>query len=128
MRYLMVIEDNQGDVDLLLEVNEILGREESVIAIDNGDGVLEAIKVYKPYLILMDLNLPGKGGLEIIAEIRKAKVTTPVLVMSTSQAWPDVKGAYNAGANAYIIKPFGIPNLVNTMATIYRFWDLTIYV
>lgn len=125
MLHLMVIEDNEDDMNLLLEVNALLGREDiEVIRLHSGRGVLETIKEYQPFLLLLDINLPGKDGIEILKEIRSNKLVLPVCIMTTSKDKVDIKRAYGAGANAYLTKPFHIKELKEMLATVYDFWDM----
>ncbi len=61
----------------------------------------------RPDLILLDLNLPRKSGVEVLAELKgdSALATIPVVVLTTSEAAEDVLGAYRQHANAYVTKP-----------------------
>ena len=61
----------------------------------------------RPGLILLDLNLPGRNGLEVLAELKAAPdlLTIPVVIFSTSQAETDIVASYRLHANAYITKP-----------------------
>ena len=124
MKYVIVIEDNQGDIDLIESVSSLLEREETIIPLINGLGIMDALKTYQPRLILLDINLPGVSGLNLLREIRNEKYISPVIVMSSSSSEEDIVGAYRAGANAYIVKPYGISELLITMERVYKFWDI----
>ncbi len=67
----------------------------------------EHADVARPDLILLDLNLPRKSGIEVLAEIKgdPALATIPVVVLTTSEAEEDIVHAYKLHANAYITKP-----------------------
>lgn len=124
MKYILVIEDNLGDIDLIETVSAMLDREEIIIPVLNGQGALEAIKSYNPKLILMDINLPGTNGIKILREIRKKKYINPVIVLSSSPSPEDILEAYLNGANAYITKPYGMGELIKVLEATYKFWDI----
>ena len=75
-------------------------------------------------LILLDYNLPGASGIEILTHIRSLSHLkhVPVIIFSTSENPEDIQNAYNSGANAYLVKPMGMQNLTNTMQSICDFW------
>ena len=75
-------------------------------------------------LILLDVNLPGINGIELLKKIRsKPKLKyTPVIMFSTSDNTSDVVNAYDNGANAYLVKPEGLNSLVETLNGVYKFW------
>jgi CheY-like chemotaxis protein len=110
----LLVDDDAGDVVLVREAFEDnkVGNVLSVVS----DGV-EAMRyvraegeyggVARPDLILLDLNLPRKSGIEVLAEIKgdPSLSTIPVIVLTTSEAEEDIVGAYKLHANAYITKP-----------------------
>ncbi len=110
----LLVDDDPGDVLLIREAFEDhkVGNLLSVV----GDGV-EALQyvrregdysqVERPDLVLLDLNLPRKSGIEVLAEIKRdaALSTIPVVVLTTSEAEEDIVKAYKLHANAYITKP-----------------------
>jgi CheY-like chemotaxis protein len=101
----------------------------TVKIIDNGKDALEQLKQLtearvKPKLILLDLNLPGLSGLDLVKRIREIPFLkyTPVVFFSTSDNPKDVKASLEFGANAYLTKPAGYLNLVNCVESLYNFW------
>jgi CheY-like chemotaxis protein len=110
----LLVEDDPGDVLLIREAFEDhkVGNMLSVVS----DGV-EAMRYVRgegehadaarPDLILLDLNLPRKSGIEVLDEIKNDPrlATIPVVVLTTSEAEEDILGAYKLHANAYITKP-----------------------
>jgi CheY-like chemotaxis protein len=110
----LLVEDDPGDVLLIREafVDYKVGNTLSVVS----DGV-EAMRFVRgegeyadrerPDLVLLDLNLPRKSGVEVLAEIKSDPElsTIPVIVLTTSEAEEDVLRAYKSHANAYITKP-----------------------
>jgi CheY-like chemotaxis protein len=107
------------------EVNESL----SVKIIENGKDALDALRQLtdaraKPKLILLDLNLPGLSGLDLVKRIREIPYLryVPVIFFSTSDNPKDVKASLEFGANAYLTKPSGYLNLVSCLQSLYDFW------
>lgn len=72
-----------------------------------------------PDLILLDLNLPGKSGLEVLSELKSdsSLCTIPVVIFSTSAAESDKNHAIEGGAKAYITKPSSFDLLINAVRT-----------
>jgi len=78
----------------------------------------------KPKLILLDLNLPGFSGLDLLKFIRDIPYlkTIPVILFSTSDNPEDVKASIEFGANAYLTKPNGYDNLLKCVHSLHDFW------
>jgi CheY-like chemotaxis protein len=105
----LVVEDDPDDLDLILGVlRPHLAVADHHSASDGEEG-LAAIELgeYVPDLILLDLNMPRMGGLELLRKVRAIgkHARTPVIVLTTSGRMDDVRGALQAGASGYIIKP-----------------------
>lgn len=77
-----------------------------------------------PGIVLLDLNLPGVHGLELLGAIRSDPdlALLPVLVLSSSAARADVLAAYRAGANAYLVKPDDFQEVVTLLDTLSAHW------
>lgn len=77
-----------------------------------------------PQLILVDLNMPGMGGLALISEIRRrfALAQIPIIVLSTSDAPTDLEASYHRGANAYLVKPDEFEQWRQLMDHALGFW------
>jgi CheY-like chemotaxis protein len=74
-------------------------------------------------LLLVDFKMREMNGAQMIAQLRKDhKRLTPAIVISTSDQPCDMKEAYHAGANAYVVKPFRINELVDLVRRIEAFW------
>ncbi len=82
----------------------------------------------RPDLILLDLNMPGKNGLEALGELKADPATghIPVVVYSSSRDGEDVAACYRNGANGYISKPAGFQSLINTMGVFAKYWLETV--
>ncbi len=73
-----------------------------------GDGVdaVDLVKEHEPALIVMDMIMPGKGGLETIQDLRREGCKIPIVVLSSKTNPEDRDRALSAGADLYIKKPF----------------------
>jgi hypothetical protein len=88
-------------------------------AVDGEDG-LELGLQPQIDMIVLDLGLPGKSGLEILKEWRARGVTTPVLILTARGTWVDKVGGLNEGADDYLTKPFHLPELVARLHALRR--------
>jgi CheY-like chemotaxis protein len=77
-----------------------------------------------PGVVLLDLNMPGIGGRETLRVIRADPTLRriPVVILTTSAAEDDISASYEAGANAYIVKPPGFGDLVRIFRSLSIFW------
>jgi two-component system response regulator len=110
----LLVEDDPGDVLLIREafadhkVGNVLSTvSDGVEAMRFVRGEGEYAAMERPDVVLLDLNLPRKGGAEVLAEIKgdPALATIPVIVLTTSEADEDILRSYEMHANAYITKP-----------------------
>jgi len=128
---ILVVDDDPVDVRLMQEAL----RESKVLAIMESvyDGV-EAMaylrredkysQARRPDLILLDLNMPRKDGREVLSEIKADPDLRriPVVILTTSKADQDVVQTYDLGANAYVVKPVDLDQLVTIVQKIEEFW------
>jgi two-component system KDP operon response regulator KdpE len=76
-----------------------------------GEEALELMRKERPDLILLDVNMPGMGGLEACREIRRTS-DAPIIMLTVRNAERDKVAALDAGADDYVVKPFGIEELL----------------
>ena len=76
-----------------------------------GEEALEVMRKERPDLILLDVNMPGMGGLEACREIRRTS-DAPIIMLTVRNAERDKVAALDAGADDYVVKPFGIEELL----------------
>jgi two-component system response regulator len=125
----LYIEDNEDYVQFVRRAFNKIDTTLSCHAFKDG---LDALNYFESNqdkkklakLILLDVNLPGINGIELLKKIRsKPKLKyTPVIMFSTSDNTSDVVNAYDNGANAYLVKPEGLSSLVETLDGVYKFW------
>jgi CheY-like chemotaxis protein len=127
----LLVEDNPGDVRLVREViTETDQPVELHVAVD-GETAMDWLRgrdgeggARPPDLLLLDLNLPRKGGLEVLAELKSDPRLRhiPVIVLTSSAADRDVRGAYERQANCFVTKPLGLDDFIETVRDIAGFW------
>lgn len=78
----------------------------------------------RPGIILLDLNLPGTDGREVLRIIKSDKnlFKIPVIVLTTSDAEQDIESCYAAGANSYVKKPVDMQGFVLAIARLHEYW------
>src|SRR5205085_2510436 len=76
-----------------------------------GEEALEWMRKERPDLVLLDINMPGMGGIEACREIRRAS-DMPIIMLTVRNAEKDKVRALDAGADDYVVKPFGIEELL----------------
>ena len=129
---LLLVEDCPSDVWLIKEALKQSGLPVQVALADDGIAALEYMKLVsegkyvRPDLILLDLNLPRRNGLEVLAELKSSALHrhTPVLVMSSSREEQDIRECYRLNANCYITKPTTLDDYFEVVKAIEEFWFL----
>lgn len=86
------------------------------------DGIeAEAVAALEPYdLIILDLGLPERSGLEVLSNWRHKKLYTPVIVLTARGSWQEKVAGFNAGADDYISKPFQIEELLARISAVLK--------
>lgn len=122
----LLVEDNEADVRLVREAFARFDRRVAVVR--DGDAAVSVLedladRVEGPKVLLLDMDLPGRTGPEVLRAIdREGLANPPVVVFSNSLADADVRRAYDAGANAYLEKPSDFEGFVESMEAVDRFW------
>lgn len=128
---MLLVEDDAGDIELTQEAIASLNLELKLNVVRDGVEAMSYLHQkgdYRdaqiPQLILLDLNLPRKGGREVLTEIRTddALKHLPVIILTTSQADEDLINSYRLGANAFITKPIGLKGLIATIQRLSDFY------
>ena len=128
---ILLVEDNPADVRLTQEALREGQLRNNLTVAETGEEALAMLGQRpphadspKPDLILLDLNLPGRSGREVLAEIKADRdlKRIPVVILTTSKAEEDVVKSYNLHANAYITKPVDLDKFMQVVRTIESFW------
>jgi chemotaxis family two-component system response regulator Rcp1 len=128
---ILLIEDNLSDIRLIEEICRESGVPLRLNIIRDGEEAITYLRkqgphasALRPALILLDLNLPKKHGLEVLAEIKgnPSSRRIPVIVLTTSNAEQDVNSSYDLHANCYITKPVHIERFMTVIQQIGSFW------
>ncbi len=128
---ILLVEDNPADAELAkigLRSGKILN---DVHVVEDGEQAMAFLRregtyedAPKPDLVLLDLNLPGMDGREVLQEIKNdaALRSIPVIVLTTSDAAPDIARAYENYASGYLTKPVDFTSFHELMAGLADYW------
>jgi two-component system response regulator len=130
---ILLVEDNPRDAELALRAlrkqhlaNRLFVVEDGVEALDFlfCRGQYAGREMSRPKVVLLDLKLPKVNGLEVLEEIKKDERTRgiPVVVVSSSAEDPDVRRAFDLGANSYVVKPVEFDAFMQSMTQIGMYW------
>jgi CheY-like chemotaxis protein len=134
---ILLVEDNDDDVALIRRafkqckiVNplQVASDGDSAVAYLAGQAGYQDRTAYPmPLLVLLDLKLPRRSGLEVLNWMKRNPVLKhiPVVVLTSSRENLDVRRAYDAGANSYLVKPVEFADLRAMMDTIHVYWVMT---
>jgi len=127
----LLVEDNPADALITMEG---LISADMLSTLDTASDGVEAMDFLhrrgkhadarRPDLVLLDLNMPRKGGHEVLSEMKADDrlKNIPVVVLTTSKSREDVIKAYGLHANCYITKPLDFDEFTMAMRTIRKFW------
>lgn len=125
---ILLVEDAVSDAELIKEAFQDSGINHQIDLVMDGEEALDLLRRLdkKPHIVILDLNLPKKSGLEVLKEIREdADISlrvTPVIILTNSRSQKDVLNAYAGGCNAYIRKPIGFDSIVEAIQRTGLFW------
>lgn len=118
-----IVEDDES-VRRSLELNLEMEGFEIITAADGEQGV-ELVKAKSPDLIILDVMMPKKDGLEACREIRNAGVSTPIILLTARSAEVDKVLGLDLGADDYLAKPFGMRELLARVRALLRRTQVT---
>jgi len=131
---ILLTEDDDGDVLLLRHAFDKAGVTNPLHVVSDGEqalaylagqgGYADRERHPLPSLVLLDIKLPGRSGLDVLAWMREQPTLRhiPVIVLTSSQQPGDISRAYDAGANAYHIKPVGFEGLLEFGEALRAYW------
>jgi two-component system response regulator len=133
---ILLIEDSAEDAELTMRVFKEKNLANPLVWLRNGALGLDFIfgrgayagrdPAQMPRLVLLDLNLPKVGGLEVLREIKSNRRTRslPVVVLSSSTQDKDIVRSYDLGVNSYVSKPVRFEEFANVVAQMGLYWLL----
>lgn len=133
---ILLVEDNPRDAELTLRAfrknhlaNQLYVAEDGVKALDfifHRGEFSGRQHGERPKVILLDIKLPKMSGLEVLREIKSNEHTRiiPIVMVSSSREDPDIKAAYELGANSYVVKPVDFEYFQEVMNHIGLYWLL----
>lgn len=130
---ILLVEDNDIDVEILQRGLTKVGATGSLVRARDGIEALEVLKkdasdrnLPRPYVVLLDINMPRMNGHEFLEAVRSDAETRDarIFVFTTSDSKRDVCLAYRNNANGYIVKPTGSADLVGILETLQGYWSI----
>lgn len=128
---ILLVEDNPGDVVLTQVAFHNAKVANALHVVPDGESALRFLRNEgefrgrrRPDLVLLDLNLPGLSGQEVLAQLKADPDlrTIPVVVLTSSSDERDVLRSYSNHANAYVTKPVDLTKLVELVTRLDGFW------
>lgn len=128
---LLIVDDNPADIALAREalaacayrgqINSVVDGAEALAFLDRRGSYENASR---PDLVLLDLNLPKRDGLSVLAAMKAGPELRriPVVIFSTSRLTKDIMRSYELGANCYVSKPGNLSEFFSMMRSIEEFW------
>lgn len=127
--HILLADDDEDDRFLILEAFRRQYPTSRLSSVEDGEELLSFLgnqspKTDMPDLILLDLNMPRLDGREVLKQLKgnPAWCHIPVVVLTTSDAQPDVQRSYLDGANSFITKPTNFQGLLNTTQVLWHYW------
>ncbi|HEX6862481.1 MAG TPA: response regulator [Thermoanaerobaculia bacterium] len=131
---ILLVEDSPEDFEATLRAFRKSGLKNTVVRCEDGDEALDYLyrrgeyadpaRSPRPGVILLDLNLPGTDGRQVLNDIKGSEHLRdiPVVVLTTSADERDITACYRAGANSYIQKPVDIDGFMKAIERLNGYW------
>ena len=131
---ILVVEDSDEDYEATRRAFAQSGLRNSVHRCEDGDEALDYLyrrekfespeASPRPGIILLDLNLPGTDGRDVLRDIKSntSLRNIPVVVLTTSDDEQDIQQCYADGANSYILKPVDLPGFLEAIQRLKNYW------
>lgn len=130
----LLVEDNPQDAELAIRSLRKHGIANNIFTVEDGAEALDFINcrgkfatrdiAYLPKVIFLDLKLPRVNGFEVLKELKGNSRTRciPVVIITSSREDPDIKSAYQLGANSYVTKPVEFDVFTETIEKLGYYW------
>ncbi len=109
---------------LPLAIHRCIDGDDAIDFLNRAGKYRDVNNMPRPHLIILDLNLPGTDGREVLTTIKQSEAlkTIPVVILSTSSNPQDIAACYQAGANSYMLKSMNINELKESMQMLLDYW------
>jgi len=116
---ILIVEDNPDNMKLIRTVLAMRGHR--MVGLPGGDGLLEALRAERPDLVLLDIQLPGEDGFQLLDRLRAAGDTLPPIVALTAHAMAgDRERALAAGFSGYLTKPIEVSSFGEAVESLIK--------
>jgi CheY-like chemotaxis protein len=127
---ILLVEDDNLDAMTVERALKDVGVTDKLVRTANGEEALQYLKSEsdkKPYVILLDLNMPKMDGIEFLEIAKKDEdlKKIPVVVLTTSKEKQDIAESFRHNAAGYMVKPADYKQFVEAIRTINRYWTLS---
>jgi two-component system, response regulator len=133
LRTILLVEDSPADAEMAMDAlreanlaNAVIHVEDGVDCMDwlNRKGRFADRKESDPAVILLDIKMPRKDGLEVLKELRSDDrwKRLPVVILSSSREESDLARSWDLGVNAYVLKPVDVQQFFTAVQTLGHFW------
>jgi len=124
---ILIAEDNDQDFEVIAEVIDEIDVPNPIRRVVTGEQCLELLErsePLRPMFLLLDLNMPGLDGRDVLQVIQESSNLPrfPIIVFSTSSSPKDLDTCYASGANSYHLKPVEAPKFRQMVRTIISYW------
>jgi two-component system, response regulator len=131
---ILLVEDSPQDAELTIRALKKHNLANRLVHVEDGAEALDFLfrrgkyeglrRDISPKVVLLDLKLPKVNGLEVLRTMKSDPnlQTIPVVMVTSSAEHPDVKAAYNLGANGYVIKPVQFDSFMEAMSKVGIYW------
>jgi len=131
---ILLVEDNPQDAELTVRALKKRHLANRLVVVEDGAEALDFVFCQgkfenrvpgtSPQVVLLDLKLPKLNGLEVLKILKQDERTRsiPVVIVTSSREDPDIKTAYDLGANSYVVKPVDFDAFVEAVSTLGMYW------
>jgi two-component system response regulator len=133
---ILLVEDNPQDAELTVRALRKQNLANKLFTVEDGAEALDFLFCrgkystratgHSPKVVLLDLKLPKVSGLEVLRVLKRDERTRsiPVVIVTSSREDPDIKAAYELGANSYVVKPVDFESFAEAVSRLGLYWLL----
>ncbi|OAN44031.1 hypothetical protein A6A04_09125 [Paramagnetospirillum marisnigri] len=127
---ILLVEDSRDDAELVRLADQSLHLHSELVVAEDGEAALDYLfraEADPPAVVILDLRLPGMGGLEVLRTMRSRPQTRriPVVILTGSERDEDVLAGYDLGANSFVRKPHEFEAFRALITHLEHYWVMT---